>query len=65
MDRHIKSAHFYFIKFVTFFDPSSLKEYNSKKKVTFKNSVSRFHFLREKPYNCEMDEQNIAVCPGV
>ena len=32
MDRHIKSVHFYFIKFVTFFVPNPLKEYNSKKK---------------------------------
>lgn len=45
MDRLNVSVHFYFIKIVTFFVPNPLKEYNSKKKVTFKNSVSRFYFL--------------------
>ena len=41
MDRLNMSVHFYFAKIVTFFVPISLKEYNSKKKVIFKNSVSR------------------------
>lgn len=69
MDRLNVSVHFYFIKIVTFFVPNPLKEYNSKKKsyknLLVKYSVSRFHFLRENPYNCDPDEQNIAVCPGV
>ena len=40
-----------------------------RKKVTknllVKYSVSRFHFLREKPYNCDPDVENISHCPGV
>lgn len=36
MDRLNVSVHFYFIKIVTFFVPSSLKDYNSKKK-SYKN----------------------------
>ena len=69
MDRLNVSVHFYFIKFVTFFDLNPLKEYNSKKKsyknLPVKYSVSRFHFLREIPYNCDPDVENISHCPGV
>ena len=40
-----------------------------RKKVTknllVKYSVSRFHFLREIPYNCDPDVENISHCPGV
>lgn len=65
MDRLNVSVHFYFIKIVTFFVLNPLKEYNSKKKVTFKNSVSRFHFLRENPYNYREARRNISICSGV
>ena len=59
---------FIFEKSVTFFVRSPLKVL---KKVTkslllrIYNSLLKFHFFVKIPYNCEMDEQNIAVCPGV